>query len=279
MKAATAIGIAAGLGGLALAGMMEGVSPTMLINIPAIIIVLVGTACATLASVGMDAMKNVPALYKLVFSPPELDLRARVELIVSLAEQARREGLLALDAQLAEIDDAFTRKGLQLVVDGTDPELVREILEAEIDGMQARHAIGATTFEKGGGYAPTLGILGAVMGLIHVLQNLADPAGLGPSISVAFIATLLGVGMANVVLLPVSSRLKALSTEEVELRTLTLEGILAVQAGDNPRVVGDKLMSYVPPALRGGEDDADEGAAASRSASDDAAAQPAAEAA
>lgn len=279
MKAATAIGIAAGLGGLALAGMMEGVSPTMLINIPAIIIVLVGTACATLASVGMDAMKNVPALYKLAFGPPDLDVRGRVELIVSLAEQARREGLLALDAQLAEIDDQFTRKGLQLVVDGTDPELVREILEAEIDGMQARHAVGATTFEKGGGYAPTLGILGAVMGLIHVLQNLADPAGLGPSISVAFIATLLGVGMANVVLLPVASRLKALSTEEVELRTLTLEGILAVQAGDNPRVVGDKLMSYVPPAEReaGAEDDA--GAAAARPATGGGAAQPAAEAA
>lgn len=277
MKAATAIGIGAGLGALALAGMMEGVSPTMLINIPAIVIVLVGTACATLASVGMDAMKNVPSLYKLVFSPPELDLRARVELIVSLAEQARREGLLALDAQLAEIDDAFTRKGLQLVVDGTDPELVREILETEIDAMEARHAIGATTFEKGGGYAPTLGILGAVMGLIHVLQNLSDPGALGPSISVAFIATLLGVGMANVVLLPIGSRLKALSAEEVELRTLTLEGILAVQAGDNPRVVGDKLISYVPPALRGGED-ADDAAAAPRSAGGGAA-QPAAEAA
>lgn len=280
MKAATAIGIAAGLGGLMLAGMMEGVSPTMLINIPAIIIVLVGTACATLASVGMDAMKNVPALYKLAFSPPELDVRARVELIVSLAEQARREGLLALDAQLAEIDDAFTRKGLQLVVDGTDPELVREILEAEIDGMQARHAVGATTFEKGGGYAPTLGILGAVMGLIHVLQNLSDPGGLGPSISVAFIATLLGVGMANVVLLPVASRLKALSTEEVELRTLTLEGILSVQAGDNPRVVGDKLMSYVPPALRGGDEEEPAGGGTRATPGAGAgAAQPAAEAA
>lgn len=278
MKAATAIGIGAGLGALALAGMMEGVPPTMLINIPAIIIVLVGTACATLASVGMDAMKNVPTLYKLVFSPPDLDVRGRVQLIVSLAEQARREGLLALDAQLSEIDDAYTRKGLQLVVDGTDPELVREILEAEIDGMQARHAVGATTFEKGGGYAPTLGILGAVMGLIHVLQNLADPGALGPSISVAFIATLLGVGMANVVLLPIGSRLKALSSEEVELRTLTLEGILAVQAGDNPRVVGDKLMAYVPPAARGGDEEESASGAAARSAPGGAA-QPAAEAA
>lgn len=276
MKPATAIGIVAGLGALLLAGLMEGVSPTMLINIPAIVIVLVGTACATFASVGMEAMRNVPALYKLAFSPPDLDVRGRVELIVSLAEQARREGLLALDAKLDEIDDPFTRKGLQLVVDGTDPELVREILETEIDAMQARHEIGAVTFEKGGGYAPTLGILGAVMGLIHVLQNLADPAGLGPAISVAFVATLLGVGMANVVLLPVASRLRALSAAEVELRTLTLEGILAVQAGDNPRVVGDKLMSYVPPAQRDLDEPATAGGAPRAAAG---AAAPAAEAA
>lgn len=260
MKAATAIGIGAGLLGLMLAGMMEGTSPMTLFNIPALIIVMVGTGCATLASVGMDAMKRIPALYKLAFGPPELDVRARVDQIVAIAEQARREGLLALDAQLGEIDDEFTRKGLQLVVDGTDPELVREILEAEIDGMCARHAVGATTFDKAGGYAPTMGIIGTVMGLVHVLQNLADPSSLGPAISVAFIATLLGVGAANVIFLPVGARLKALSAEEVELRTLTLEGILSVQAGDNPRVVGDKLTSYVAPSARGEAEDESSGA-------------------
>ncbi len=278
MKAATLIGVAGGAGGLMLAGMMEGTTPMSFFNIPALIIILVGTGGATLASVGMDAMKRIPALYKLSFSPPELDMRERVELIVSLAEQARREGLLALDTQLAEIDDDFTRKGLQLVVDGTDPELVREILEAEIDGMSARHAVGANTFEKAGGFAPTMGIIGTVMGLVHVLQNLADPSSLGPAISVAFIATLLGVAAANVVFLPVAGRLKVLSTEETELRYLTLEGILAVQAGDNPRVVGDKLTSYIAPAERGGED-AEEGAGSARSARGAGAAQPAAEAA
>src|SRR6187551_2667834 len=184
MKAATAIGVAAGAGGLMLSGMMEGTSPMAFFNIPALLIILVGTGGATLAAVGMDAMKRVPALYRLSFGPPELDVRGRVDLVVSLAEQARREGLLALDAQLAEIEDPFTRKGLQLVVDGTDPELVREILEAEIDGMAARHAVGATTFEKAGGFAPTMGIIGTVMGLVHVLQNLADPSSLGPAISV-----------------------------------------------------------------------------------------------
>jgi chemotaxis protein MotA len=214
------------------------------------LIVLVGTYGATMASVGWGPMSKIPKLYKLAFSPRQQDLRERVDLLVGIAEQARKEGLLALDAQLGDIDDEFTRKGLQLVVDGTDPDLVREILEAEIDGMETRHRAGAAPFEKAGGYAPTMGIIGTVMGLVHVLQNLADPSSLGPAISTAFIATLLGVGTANLVFLPVAVRLKALSEEEVELRTLTLDGILAVQAGDNPRVVADKLISYVPPSER-----------------------------
>lgn len=256
MKAATAIGIGAGVFALLFASMMEGTQPMAFFNISALIIVLAGTGSATLSSVGMDTMKKIPSLYKMAFSPPELDLRGRVDLIVSLAEQARREGLLALDAQLGEIDDDFTRKGLQLVVDGTDPELVREILEAEIDGMTTRHALGATAFEKAGGFAPTMGIIGTVMGLVHVLQNLSSPASLGPAISTAFIATLLGVGSANVIFLPVGARLRSLSSAEAELRILTLEGILAVQAGDNPRVVGDKLRSFIAPAERGGEEEA-----------------------
>ena len=277
MKAATAIGIAAGVVALLFASMMEGTQPMAFFNIPALIIVLVGTGAATLSSCGMETMKKIPALYKLAFGPPELDMRGRVELIVSLAEQARREGLLALDAQLSEIEDDFTRKGLQLVVDGTDPELVREILDAEIDGMTTRHAAGATAFEKAGGFAPTMGIIGTVMGLVHVLQNLSNPSMLGPAISTAFIATLLGVGAANVIFLPVGARLRALSSAEAELRILTVEGILAVQAGDNPRVVGDKLSSFLEPGLR--PSDVQKAADEMRAAESRLAAEPAAEAA
>src|ERR1700757_99783 len=254
MKPATAIGIGVAAGGILLSAMMGGTSPAAFMDIPALLIIIGGTAGVTLASCGMPAMKRIPQLYKLVFGPPQIDLNARVRQVGGFAEQARREGLLALDGQTAEIEDDFTRKGLQLVVDGSDPELVREVLEAEIDGMIARHHEGAAPFEKAGGFAPTMGIIGTVMGLVHVLQNLAAPATLGPSISGAFIATLMGVGSANVVYLPIANRLKALSAEEVELRTLTLEGILAVQAGDNPRVVADKLTSYVPPIERAGEE-------------------------
>ena len=245
MKPATAIGIAVAAGGILLSAMMGGTSPAAFFDLPALLIILCGTGGVTLASCGMPAMKRIPALYKLVFSPPEVDVNARVQELVGFAEQARREGLLALDAQTSQIDDEFTRKGLQLVVDGSDPELVREVLDAEIDGMIARHAEGAAPFEKAGGFAPTMGIIGTVMGLVHVLQNLSAPSTLGPSISCAFIATLLGVGSANVIYLPIANRLKALSTQEVELRTMTLEGILSVQAGDNPRVVAEKLGSFV----------------------------------
>jgi chemotaxis protein MotA len=255
MKPATAIGIGVATGGILLSAMMGGTSPAAFIDIPALLIIIGGTGGVTLASCGMPAMKRIPALYKIVFGPPEIDLNARVTQLVGFAEQARREGLLALDGQTAEIEDDFTRKGLQLVVDGSDPELVREVLEAEIDGMMARHHAGAAPFEKAGGFAPTMGIIGTVMGLVHVLQNLAAPATLGPAISGAFIATLMGVGSANVIYLPIANRLKALSKQEVELRTLTLEGILSVQAGDNPRVVAEKLGSFVPPDERKSDED------------------------
>jgi chemotaxis protein MotA len=256
MKAATAIGIGIAFASLLMSAMMDGTSPAAFLNISALITILGGTAGVTLASVGMQSMKRIPSLFKMVFAAEPPDMRGRLDLLVSLADQARREGLLALDSQLAEIDDTFTRNALQLVVDGTDPEMVHAILEAEVDGMAARHEAGGAPFEKAGGFAPTMGIIGTVMGLVHVLENLSAPATLGPSISSAFLATLMGVGSANVIFLPIANRLKAISTEEIELRMMTLEGILSIQAGDNPRLVADKLMSYLPPTERADEDDA-----------------------
>ena len=250
MKAASAIGIAAAIIGLLVGATMEGTQVPSFLNIPAMLIVFPGTLGATLASTSMEAIKSIPMLYKKAFSAERPDLSAQLELLVGFAERARREGLLALDEVVADIDDEFTKKGLQLVVDGTDPDLVREILENELDGMAARHHAMAAPFEKAGGFAPTLGIIGTVMGLVHVLQNLSAPATLGPAISGAFIATLYGVASANLVFLPIANKLKGMSAEEAELRTMTLEGILSIQAGDNPRVVADKLLSFIPPAER-----------------------------
>ncbi len=255
MKASSAIGIALACIGMAVGATMEGSNIMAILNLPAILIVLGGTLGATMAGTSFDTVKNIPRLYKRAFSAEPPDMVGRVRELVGYAEKARRDGLLALDEQLSTVEDPYTRKGLQLVVDGTDPDLVAEVLETENENMRKRHKAGTQPFEKAGGFAPTMGIIGTVFGLIHVLENLDKPETLGPSISAAFIATLLGVASANVVYLPIANRLKQLSDEELQFRTMTLEGVLAIQSGDNPRVVEEKLMAYVAPAQRVAEDE------------------------
>jgi chemotaxis protein MotA len=250
MKAATGIGIAIAIVGLLGGATMEGTKMSALFNVPAMVIIFGGLTGVCLASSGFEGMKLIPTLYKKVLSAEKRDMRRQVSELVSYAERARRDGLLALEEEIEDVEDAYTRKGLQLVVDGTPPDMVREVLEAEIHGMRSRHKVGAKLFENAGGFAPTMGVLGAVLGLIAALQNLDDPESLGPAIATAFIATLLGVGAANIVFLPVGQRLKQLSEAEVESRVLVLEGILAIQSGDNPRVIEEKLISFVPPAER-----------------------------
>ena len=175
--------------------------------------------------------------------------------------------MLALDEAVKGIDDPFTRKGIQLVVDGTDPDLVAAVLDAENEAMRKRHGAGRAPFTQAGALAPTMGIVGTVLGLVNVMNNLNQPQTLGPLIAAAFLATLMGVGSANVVFLPMANRLKELSEAELHFREMTLEGILAIQAGDNPRVVAEKLMAYVPPKLRpSDEEQAASGAARKQAA-------------
>jgi chemotaxis protein MotA len=256
MKASSALGLVIACVGIALGATMEGSNVMAVLNPSAMLIVLVGTLGATITGTSFATVKAIPKLFKKAFSPDPIDLNDRVTELVRYAEQARRDGLLALDEQLGNIKDPYTRKGLQLVVDGTDPELVADVLDAENDAMRKRHAAATQPFEKAGGYAPTMGIIGTVFGLVHVLSNLSKPETLGPSISAAFIATLLGISTANIVYLPIAARLKQLSQEELHFRAMTLEGILAIQAGDNPRVVQEKLTAYVPPSLRMTEEEA-----------------------
>jgi chemotaxis protein MotA len=252
MDPATLIGI--GLAGAALlvGVILEGGNPMAFIAPSAFLIVFGGTAGAMVASSGIKPFLQMPKLMiaSMKYKGNMIDKVASIRVIVGMAEKARREGLLALEEEAQTVSDPFLRKGISLVVDGTDPELVKDILESDLDAMEARHSRQAGLYMTMGGFAPTLGIIGTVMGLVHVLQHLSAPETLGPSISGAFIATLMGVGAANVVFLPVASRLKGLSHEELHARNLVLEGILSIQAGDNPRVVSEKLMSLVPPADR-----------------------------
>ena len=266
MKASSAIGLGVAILGLFLGPTMEGSNVMAIINPSAMLIVLCGTMGATIAGANFDAIKAIPKLYMLALNSPVQDLNSKVSELVGYAESARRDGLLALDEVTQSIDDQFTKKGLQLVVDGTEPDLVADILESEVSAMKKRHADMASPFDKAGGYAPTMGIIGTVFGLIHVLAHLDAPATLGPSISSAFVATLIGVASANVIYLPVGTKLKMLSAQEAHARQLVIEGILSIQAGDNPRVVQEKLTTFVPPAQRAGADAQSEGGEAAKAA-------------
>lgn len=271
MKAASAIGIVLAVVMIVGAGIMEGVNPAALFNIPAMMIVVGGTAGAIFAGVGMRRFLLIPKLYMKAFTSEAPDLAARITGLVAFAERARKDGLLALEEEIEQIDDPFVRKGMQLVVDGTDPDLLREILENEIYAMQARHKEGYSVFEKAGGLAPTIGVLGTVVSLVHVLGNLSAPETLGPLIAGAFLATLYGVGSANVVYFPVCYTLQMLSQQEVAERNLVVEGIMSIQAGDNPRVVQEKLLSFIPPVEREAVQNGGKPAAGSGAATDAAA--------
>ncbi len=222
-----------------------------LLSPTAAMIVFGGTIGATIVSYSVSEIKTVPQLLKVTLFQKMPDENDLIEQIVGLADKVRREGLLYLENQLPQIEDGFMRKGIQLVVDGTDPELVRQIMENEMYSIQERHQNGAGIFETAGGYAPTMGIIGTVMGLVHVLSNLESPESLGPSIALAFIATLYGVGSANVLWLPLAEKLKNLSRKEVMLRELMLEGIMSIQAGYNPILIRERLSAFLNPKNRG----------------------------
>jgi chemotaxis protein MotA len=215
--------------------------------IPALVLVFAGTIGAGLAG-GLlsDSQRAIKALI-LAFTAKAPSASGTVETVVKLAERARREGLLALESEIKSVDDAFLRDGLQSAVDGADPDELREILYGKIDAKRAADKQAAKFFTDMGGHAPTIGIIGTVIGLIHVLENLSEPEKLGHLIAGAFVATLWGVLSANVLWLPIASRLKRLSEVECQQMEVALEGVLAIQSGTSPRVVAEKLTSLLPP--------------------------------
>ncbi len=255
MEITTIAGILIALVSLVTAFLLEGGHILALISPTAAMIVFGGTIGATVVCFSLSELMAVPKLLRVIVIQRLTDEIALIEQIVGLADKVRREGLLYLENQLPSIDDSFMRKGIQLVVDGTDPELVRQIMETEMYAIQERHHSGASIFETAGGFAPTMGIIGTVMGLIHVLSNLENPETLGPSIALAFIATLYGVGSANVLWLPIAEKLKNLSKKEVMLREMMLEGIMSIQAGYNPLLIRERLTAFLKPKSRGGKNE------------------------
>lgn len=246
MDPATLIGVLLGLVIIVVSNMLEGGNPASLLLLPPMLLVLGTTVMVTVAGGTMADAKNAVKSLKLAFTAKVRPASDVVPTVVSLAEKARREGLLSLEDALKDIDDPFLVKGVTMAIDGTDPDEVRDILEAEVHAkrLEDRHA--AKFFGDAGAYAPTIGIVGTVMGLVHVLENLAQPEELGHLIAAAFIATLWGVMSANVFWLPVASRLKRLGELEAARMELVIEGVAAIQAGSNPRVIAQKLKSLLP---------------------------------
>ncbi|MFZ5590531.1 MAG: flagellar motor protein [Bacillota bacterium] len=227
--------------------LMEGGHLAALFKPSAALIVFGGTLGATVVGFTMEELKSIPAIFRIAMFPRQQNPLELIEIIVKLADEARREGLLYLENRLNEIDDPFLRKSLQLVVDGTDPELVQSIMESELYATEERHHLGALIFEAAGGYAPTMGIIGTVMGLVHVLGNMSDPSSLGPAIAVAFMATLYGVSSANILWLPLATKLKNMSKKEVILKQIIIEGMTSLQAGHNPMLIRERLSAFLKP--------------------------------
>lgn len=244
---------------LVLGFLSEGGHLDALVAPSAALIVFGGTIGATIISYSPKEIKTIPSLLKIVFLNKLPEPGQTIDLIVSMAEEARREGLLHLENRLGEVNDPFLRKGVQLVVDGTDPEVVKAIMEVEVYSQQERHSTGASIFETAGGYAPTMGIIGTVMGLVHVLGSIDSPEGLGPAIAMAFMATLYGVGSANVLWFPLAAKLQNLSKKELIQREIMLEGIISLQAGYNPILIRERLTAFLMPSDRGWQNKADEG--------------------
>lgn len=246
MELSTILGLTLGIVGVGLGMIMKGATLASLINPAAFLIIFVGTVACLLNAFPLDHIKKTGLLFKKLFSKQELMEKSDLlKLFIELSQTARREGLLALESRMDEFSDPFMRTGLGMIIDGTDQELVWDVLEAEIHGMEERHRDGAAIFTQAGTYAPTLGVLGAVVGLIAALGNLNDIEKLGHSIAAAFVATLLGIFTGYVCWHPFANKLKMLSKREAELKRMMLEGILSVQAGNSPTVIENKLMVFL----------------------------------
>lgn len=257
MDLATLIGLILAVVGIVGGNVVEGGNPMALVNLPGFMIVVLGTLGAVMISQPMSVIVGLPRfLMKALLGGAAHNSAETVDLFVTMADKARREGLLALEADIDKIHDPFTKKGVQLMIDGTDPELLREIMEIEADAMKHRHEGNFAALEFMGGIAPTIGVLGAVMGLMTVMAHLDEPEHIGPGIATAFVATFYGVFTANVLWLPLAKKLQNNSKHELHALNVVIEGLMSIQSGDNPRIVREKLEGFLRPNERQRKDDA-----------------------
>lgn len=244
------IGLVLGAICIMMALILKGASVAMLLNGEVAVIIFGGMIAAVLSSYTMADIKRLPKVMKVLMSNEEPDLNGMIEKMVELSNIARREGLLALEAPVNELDDPFMKQGLELVVDGAEAEQIRDLMESEVDAMETRHHRMSGLFKTAGATSPTLGVMGAAIGLIGALGNLSDINKLGPMIASAFVATIFGIFMGYLVMIPFATRLEAKNEEEVLLKTLIIEGVMDIQAGHSAKVIEQKLYAQIPPEKR-----------------------------
>ncbi|MGB4249708.1 MAG: MotA/TolQ/ExbB proton channel family protein [Limnochordia bacterium] len=249
MDLATILGIFIGLGLMILAIVMEG-DVTLFLSLPSLLIVFGGTFASIMVNFSMKEVLSVFPLLRVAFSRKTNDSAGVIETLVEFAEISRREGLLALEERAQATNEPFLQKGIQLIVDGTDAELVRNILEIELFFLEERHRIGQRIFEQMGALSPAYGMIGTLIGLIAMLGQLDKPEQVGMGMAVALITTLYGAVASNLLFLPIAGKLRLKSDEEVLIKQVMIEGILSIQAGENPRIVEEKLKSFLSPDER-----------------------------
>jgi len=243
------IGIISGIA-LMIGSVILGGETHNFFNLPALMIVLGGTLAATTINYPVRELLKIAPILRVAFTSKKMEPSGVISTMVSFAEKARREGLLALEDDTGGLDDQFLRKGIQLVIDGTDPELVRSILDTELAFLSERHKMGQSIFETMGSLSPSFGMIGTLIGLVQMLSVIDDPEAIGPGLATALITTLYGVIMANLVFIPIAGKLKVRSEEEILLKEVMIEGMLSIQAGENPRIVEEKLKAFLAPEIR-----------------------------
>lgn len=249
MDLATIIGVLVAFG-LVLMGIVAGGPLTLFVNIPSLLITIGGTFGIIFINYPMKDVFGVFGVIRNVFFAQHREAKGLIPTFVDFASRARREGILALESAAEDLGDPFFKQGLELVIDGLEPQAIREILETEIEHIEQRHIKGADILNSMGTFAPAMGMVGTLIGLVQMLQSMSDPSTIGPAMAVAIITTFYGAIMANLIALPMAGKLTMRSREEVLEKGMIIEGIMSISAGDNPRIVERKLHSFLAPALR-----------------------------
>ena len=250
MDIATILGIISAFGLVIIAIFMGG-GIQLFINIPALMIVIGGTLGATMINYPLGDVIGVFSVVKKALFARNISVDEIIKRFLGFAKKSRKEGILSLEDEIKDVSDEFLKKGVQLSIDGLEPQEIRDVLETEVDFIRNRHQLGAEIFATMGTFSPALGMIGTLVGLVQMLQTMDDPSSIGPAMAVALLTTFYGSIMANIVCLPISGKLRTRSKEEVLRKEMSIQGIISISNGDNPRILEQKLLAFLPPNMRG----------------------------